>query len=232
MPTTVAADPALLDVRRLRALRGPNLWRLAPVIACEVVTGPLEALTSADVAGFAERLLAALPPVGEHPCSRGTPGGFRERLGEGTGWPHILEHVALELQAQAGSDVEFGRVVAADDPAVWNLVVEYAEEEVGLASVREALALVRACFGDGAPAPAGAAAVARVQAVMERVHLGPSTGAIVEEARRRGIPVRRLNDRSLVQLGLGRHLRRIESTMSDSTSIIAVELAQDKDLTK
>ncbi|HEU4699222.1 MAG TPA: cyanophycin synthetase, partial [Gemmatimonadales bacterium] len=47
-----------------------------------------------------------------------------------------------------------------------------------------------------------------------------------------GIPVRRLNDRSLVQLGLGRHLRRIESTMSDSTSIIAVELAQDKDLTK
>jgi len=43
------------------------------------------------------------------------------------------------------------------------------------------------------------------------VRLGPSTWAIVEEARRRGIPVRRLNSRSLVQLGLGRNLRRIQA---------------------
>jgi cyanophycin synthetase len=55
---------------------------------------------------------------------------------------------------------------------------------------------------------------------------------VVEEARRRGIPVRRLNSGSLVQLGLGRHLRRIQATMTDLTSAIAVELAQDKDDTK
>ena len=62
--------------------------------------------------------------------------------------------------------------------------------------------------------------------------LGPSTGAIVEEARRRGIPVRRLNNYSLVQLGLGRNLRRIQATLTDHTSAIAVEIAQDKDDTK
>ena len=64
------------------------------------------------------------------------------------------------------------------------------------------------------------------------MRLGPSTGAIVEEARRRGIPVRRLNTRSLVQLGLGRNLRRIQATLTDRTSAIAVEIAQDKDDTK
>jgi cyanophycin synthetase len=66
----------------------------------------------------------------------------------------------------------------------------------------------------------------------ESSRLGPSTGAIVEEARRRGIPVRRLNNYSLVQLGLGRNLHRIQATLSDSTSAIGVEIAQDKDDTK
>jgi len=227
-----AIDPGQLSVSRLRALRGPNVWRLAPVIACRLHTGALEDVLSTDVPGFAERLLAALPGVGEHPCSLDRPGGFRERLLEGTGWPHIMEHVALELQAEVGVDARFGRVVRTDQDCVWMLVVEYAEEEVGLASVREALALVQACMREEEGPVDGAAAVARLNAVMQAVHLGPSTGAIVEEARRRGIPVRRLNQRSLVQLGLGKRLRRIESTMSDNTSIIAVELAQDKDLTK
>jgi cyanophycin synthetase len=66
----------------------------------------------------------------------------------------------------------------------------------------------------------------------EEVQLGPSTAAIVEEAHRRGIPVRRLNSRMLVQLGLGRNLRRIQAAMSDFTSAIAVEIAQDKDDTR
>ncbi|HEU4564040.1 MAG TPA: cyanophycin synthetase, partial [Gemmatimonadaceae bacterium] len=66
----------------------------------------------------------------------------------------------------------------------------------------------------------------------EEVRLGPSTAAVVEEARRRGIPVRRLNSRSLIQLGTGRHLRRIQATMTDYTSAIAVEIAQNKSDTK
>src|SRR5688500_13348948 len=88
-------DPNDLRITRLRALRGPNFWRLAPVIACDVHLGALETVTSADIPGFADRLEAALPSLAEHPCTRGTPGGFLERLREGTHFPHILEHVAL-----------------------------------------------------------------------------------------------------------------------------------------
>src|SRR3954471_21566582 len=100
-----------LQVSRIRALRGPNYWRLAPVIACDVRLGSLEQLSSADIQGFNEHLLAALPSLHEHPCTRGGPGGFVDRLQEGTHIPHILEHVALELQTLAGNDVSFGRVV-------------------------------------------------------------------------------------------------------------------------
>jgi cyanophycin synthetase len=229
-PPVPLVDPNELRVTRLRALRGPNYWRLAPVIACDVRLGSLEFVNSASVPGFNERLLGTLPTLREHPCTIGTPGGLVERLERGTHIPHILEHVALELQNLAGSDVGFGRVVASGDAGVWWVIVAYDEEDVGLQSMREAISLVRASLG-GTPFDS-AAKVRELQDLYEHVRLGPSTWAMVEEARRRGIPVRRLNSRSLVQLGLGRNLRRIQATLTDHTSAIAIEIAQDKDDTK
>ncbi|MBA2688253.1 MAG: cyanophycin synthetase, partial [Gemmatimonadaceae bacterium] len=223
-------DAGELQVSRIRALRGPNYWRLAPVIACDVRLGGLEQLSSAEIPGFNDRLLAAVPSLHEHPCTRGGPGGFVERLQEGTHIPHILEHVALELQTLAGNDVSFGRVVPSGDEGVWWLIVAYEEEEVGLRAMQNAVEIVRSCIS-GAEFDAEKL-VASLQELYEDVRLGPSTAAIVEEARRRGIPVRRLNAHSLVQLGLGKNLRRIQSTVTDYTSSIGVEIAQDKDDTK
>jgi cyanophycin synthetase len=223
-------DADQLQVSRIRALRGPNYWRLAPVIACDVQLGSLEQVNSADIPGFYERLTDAIPTLAEHQCTRQEPGGFLERLREGTHLPHILEHVALELQSLAGSDVSFGRVVPSGDPDTWWVIVAYEEEEVGLQSMRDAVKIVRACIADRAIDVDDI--VEQLLALYEAVRLGPSTAAVVEEAKRRGIPVRRLNNYSLVQLGLGKNLRRIQATLSDYTSAIAVEIAQDKDDTK
>ncbi|HEU4452067.1 MAG TPA: cyanophycin synthetase [Longimicrobium sp.] len=223
-------DPDELRISRLRALRGPNFWRLAPVIACDVTLGALEDVPSTEIPGFNERLISLLPTLREHPCSRGAEGGFLERLEEGTHLPHILEHVSLELQTLAGSDVSFGRVVESGDPGVWWLIVAYEEEDVGLEAVREAVRLVKACI-TGEPYDVEET-VEDLHDLLENVRLGPSTAAIVDEADRRGIPVRRLNSYSLVQLGLGKNLRRIQAAMSDYTSAIGVEIAQDKDDTR
>src|SRR3712207_6594570 len=188
--TPPSIDPAQLEITRLRPLRGPNYWRLAPVVVCDVRLGGLETISTADVPGFSDRLLEVLPSLQEHPCSRQRPGGFVERLYEGTGWIHVLEHVALELQTLAGTEVEFGRAVESGDVGVWWLIVEYEEEELGTESVRQAVKLVRACL---AGPPIDIEALLRdLRELLEDVRLGPSTGVIVEEARRRGIPVRRL----------------------------------------
>jgi cyanophycin synthetase len=231
---TTAIEPLIdaeqLQVSRIRALRGPNYWRLAPVIACDVQLGSLEQVSSADIPGFYERLTESIPSLAEHYCTRQEPGGFLERLQEGTHLPHILEHVALELQCLAGCDVSFGRVVPSGDPDTWWVIIAYEEEEVGLQSMRDAVKIVRACIANRAIDVQ--AIVDQLLSLYEAVRLGPSTGAIVEEAKRRGIPVRRLNNYSLVQLGLGKNLRRIQATLSDYTSAIAVEIAQDKDDTK
>ncbi len=219
-----------MRVTRIRALRGPNYWRLAPVIACDVSLGALEEVATADIPGFTDRLLEHLPSLLEHECTRGREGGFVERLREGTRLPHVIEHVALELQIRAGSDVSFGRVVESGDPGVWWVIVAYNEEHVGLEAMRRAVALIRACIDD---TPFDMPATERqMQELYESVRLGPSTAAIVEEATRRGIPVRRLNSGSLVRLGLGKNLRRIQAAMTDFTSAIGTEIAQNKDDTK
>src|SRR5687767_657187 len=196
--TESAAAPGVdandLRVTRVRPLRGPNYWRLAPVIACDVRLGSLEQRSTAELPGFSDRLLAALPTLREHPCSRGTAGGFVERLHEGTHLPHVLEHLSLELQTLAGSDVSFGRVVPSGDEGVWWVIVAYEEEEVGVESMHAAARLVRACV-DGGPVRTDEM-LYDLQRLYETVRLGPSTGAIVEEARRRGISVRRLDNRS------------------------------------
>jgi len=231
---TTAIEPLIdadqLQVSRIRALRGPNYWRLAPVIACDVQLGSLEQVSSADIPGFYDRLTESIPSLAEHYCTRQEPGGFLERLREGTHLPHILEHVALELQSLAGCDVSFGRVVPSGDPDTWWVIIAYEEEEVGLQSMRDAVKIVRACVASRAIDVR--AITDQLISLYEAVRLGPSTGAVVEEAKRRGIPVRRLNNYSLVQLGLGKNLRRIQATLSDYTSAIAVEIAQDKDDTK
>ncbi len=223
-------DVEQLQISRLRAVRGPNFWRLAPVIACDLSLGTLEDVSSADIPGFSDRLIELLPTLRDHPCSRGTSGGFVERLREGTHIPHILEHLALELQNLAGSDVSFGRIVASGDPGIWWLIVAFEEEEVGLESVHESVRLLKACLRE-APFDVEAS-IDTLSDLREEVRLGPSTAAIVEEARRRGIPVCRLNSRMLVRLGLGRNQRRVQAAMSDNTSAIAVEIAQDKDDTR
>jgi cyanophycin synthetase len=223
-------DPAELEVTRIRALRGPNFWRLAPVIACDIRLGALEHVTSEAIPNMNQRLVEAMPSLQLHKCTRGKPGGFVERLNEGTHIPHILEHLALELQSIIGNDVSFGRVVPSGDEGVWWLIVEFQEEQVGIRAMKDAVSILRACI-------AGQdfdidAIIDDLLSLYESSRLGPSTGAIVEEARRRGIPVRRLNNYSLVQLGLGRNLHRIQATLTDKTSAIGVEIAQDKDDTK
>ena len=66
----------------------------------------------------------------------------------------------------------------------------------------------------------------------QRNLLGPSTNSIVEAARNRNIPFRRLNDNSLIQFGYGVKMRRMRASESDQTGCIAESIAQDKDLTR
>ena len=64
----------------LRTLRGANYWSSRPVTRLDVAVGEYDEIHSADVPGFTEALIRALPGLWEHRCSIGERGGFVTRL--------------------------------------------------------------------------------------------------------------------------------------------------------
>jgi cyanophycin synthetase len=219
-----------MEFRKVLVLRGPNYWANFPVLEAWVDLGELRDSSSDELPGFNERLMRWLPTMIEHRCSIGHRGGFFERLRRGTYQAHILEHVALELQSLAGDEVGFGRTRETAEDGVYKVALEYLEEEVGRRSLEVARDLCLAAVYDR-PFDV-AAAVKELRLLGEQVRLGPSTRSIVDAAIARGIPVRRLNSGSLVQLGYGAKQRRILAAETDRTGAIAESIAQDKELTR
>jgi len=193
--------------------------------------GVLEEWPSNMIPGFAEALVNVLPSLDEHACSLGRRGGFVSRLREGTWLGHVSEHVAIELQSLAGTEVHLGKTRGAGGAGMYNVVYEYREEDVGLEAGRIAVALVNHLVSpDMAPFDFGDA-LDRLILLAEREAFGPSTGALIDEAVSRDIPWIRLDRHSLVQLGQGIHQQRIRATMTSRTGAIGVDIASDKSLT-
>src|SRR5688500_11663153 len=119
-------------ITTLHATRGPNFWSRRSVIRLDVAVGAYEDISSADVPGVTDALVTAMPGLEEHRCSIGERGGFVLRLRRGTYMPHIIEHVALELQDIIGHEVGYGRTRGGDDPGEYTLVFEHLHEHVGL----------------------------------------------------------------------------------------------------
>ena len=140
-------DPfAEIRVTGLRTLRGINYWSRHPVTRVDVRIGAYDAISSADVDGFTEALVRALPGLAEHRCSIGERGGFVVRLRRGTYTAHIVEHVALELQAMIGHRVGYGRTRGAGAPGAYTLVFGHEHEGVGRRAAIRAVDIVRDAF--------------------------------------------------------------------------------------
>jgi cyanophycin synthetase len=219
-----------MEFRKVLALRGPNIWANFPVLEAWVDLGRFEDYPSNTLPGFNDRLMAWLPSMIEHRCTPGVRGGFFQRLRDGTWLGHILEHVTLELQTLAGTPVGFGKAREMSERGVYKVVIEYQDEQVARECLTTAHRLLMAAVNDD---PFDVTAeIERLREFTHQICLGPSTRSIVEAAMARGIPARRLNAASLIQLGQGAKLRRIMAAETDRTGAIAEEIAQDKELTR
>jgi cyanophycin synthetase len=221
-----------MKIVEIKVLRGPNFWsiRRPKLIQMKLDLEEMEEYPTNKVEGFKEKLEEILPSLYEHRCSEGVPGGFFSRVEEGTWMGHVIEHVALELQTLAGMDMGFGRTRGTGKIGEYFVIFDYMEEEVGKFAAKSAFNLVQHLI-NGSPYDL-AQEVQQMRELREDNRLGPSTGSIVEEAERRGIPYIRLNKHSLVQLGYGIHQKRIRATIASTTSCIAVDIAGDKEETK
>lgn len=213
-----------MEVSRVRALRGPNLWShhtsVEAIVAC---TSEEESI--AGLPGFETRLRSRFPQLGQL-----QPFGHEEDVLDPVPMAEVLEIVALALQAEAGCPVTFSRTTATVEQGIYQVVVEYSEEDVGRLALELAQQLIEAARKD-APFDLQAA-LTQLRDLDEDVRLGPSTGSIVQAAVERNIPFRRLTEGSLVMFGWGSKQRRIQAAEIDATGAIAETIAQDKELTK
>jgi cyanophycin synthetase len=208
-----------MDVSRIRPLRGPNLWTRHTAIEALVRCQPEDQLSAHP--GFESRLRHLFPGIGAlRPSERNTPLTLA----------HALEAATLHLQIQAGCPVTFSRTTPTPEEGLFQVVVEYTEEQVGRRALELAEQVCQAALLDQ-PFELDQS-VAQLRELDEDIRLGPSTGSIVDAAVARGIPFRRLTEGSLVQLGWGSKQRRIQAAEIDSTSAIAEFIAQDKELAK
>jgi len=209
-----------MQVSRIRALRGPNLWThhtaIEAVVACSE-----SKIAIGSIPGFEERLRALFPQL--PPLQPNGQNGI-------VSIAQVLELATLGLQAHAGCPVTFSRTTRTLEPGIFQVVVQYSEEAVGRLALELAQQLCQAADEDGPFDLEGA--LAQLRELDEDVRLGPSTGSIVDAAVARNIPFRRMTEGSMVMFGWGSRQRRIQAAETDATSAIAESIAQDKELTK
>jgi len=220
-----------MEIREIQAIEGANAFSHRPIIRAVVDLQEWTERFSHELGDFRFRLVEKLPTLADHYCSRGKLGGFIERLQEGTLIGHVIEHVTIDLLTQAGQTIKYGKTMAIiEEPGVYEIIFNYEAKEGAVEAFRQAFNLVNTLLNQGEFDVSQA--VNHIKDVMAEYELGSSTKVIVDACQERGIPVHRLNENSLLQLGYGRNQRRIEATMTDTTSSIAVDLACDKEMTK
>ncbi|WP_304459159.1 cyanophycin synthetase [Alicyclobacillus sendaiensis] len=219
-----------MNIVRIRFIEGPNIFTYRPILLARLELGAYTGKESIDIPGFRERLLHHFPGLWQHHCSKGRPGGFIERLEDGTYFGHICEHVAIEIGHLAGIPANYGKTVYAGRAGLYDVAIECASFPAQRRALEAALDVVTALAEGREPGDLDAL-VREVARLYEGDRLGPSTQAIVDACRRRNIPVRRLQG-SFLELGYGVHRKRIEATITDRTSCVAADIASDKALTK
>ena len=220
----------MIEINELRALRGPNRYTRHPAVFMVLDIKEYENRPSNKVNGFPDRLVKLIPSFQEHGCSIGKPGGFIQRLRNGTWAGHIIEHIAIELQCLAGMEVGYGKTFDTSKQGIYIVVFRYHVESAGLRAAKEAVSLFET-VAEGKHFDISKV-VSDLKILREDHMLGPTTWSIVKEAKARDIPFIRLNENSYIQLGYGAHQKRIQASITSQTSAIAVETADEKTRTK
>src|SRR3984893_16537597 len=240
-----------MKILQTQVYRGANLWAPVPVIRLSLEISGSEVRSTDLIPGFYEKLATALPLMDEHQCSPIMRGSFFGRVREGITLHHVAQHMVLELQNIAGQKLDCGKTCLAFDPGdetitTRHAVFQYEQQDVGIAAGHLAVRLLEFFLQPERERNFDfVSELKEFKRLAASLSYGPSTRALVAEARRRDIPVQRLDEsrervqlgrgtralRSLLQLGYGKHQRRIWAPYISTESHLAADIALNKDLT-
>jgi UDP-N-acetylmuramyl tripeptide synthase len=215
-----------------RFLRGANVHADSPCLLSVIDLDDLYGVSSQQLPGFNDALLALMPSLHGQLVPSGQRGGFALRLREGTYLGRVVEQLTLELQTLAGAPASYGRTrPVSGRPGQYRIVCAYQCERAAQPAFRLAVDIVDA-LARGESFDLGP----RLQELRETIAdhaVSTATAAVLAAAHERGVPVQRISeDANLYQLGWGCKQKRLQGTTTSDTSFVAVKIAGDRQLTK
>ena len=206
---------------------GPNVHAREALIRFKLDVKPSYAETLQGLgAGVIDRLADVLPGLAVEQAEWLAVLRAGEKLSVGD----LVARLALALQHAAGIDGTLAWSESTADPDSVQVFYSYDNEDIGIEAGEVACDMLAAIARAEDEAPDLSKTVEDFLRYSERRSLGPSAMELVRAAQARDIPVDRLNDASLIQVGEGKYQQRIEAALTSRTPHIAVEIASDKNL--
>lgn len=220
-----------MNIDSLSVYVGPNVHAREAVIRLKLDVRPSYAETLEGLgAEVIDTLAAELPGL-----AREQPEWVAAlRAGETLCVGDLVGKLALALQHAAGIDGTLAWSEPTGDPDFVEVFYSYGNEDIGIEAGEVACDMLAAIARHAQDSEEEVLDLEKdvddFLDYAERRSLGPSAMELVRAAQARDIPVYRLNDASLIQVGQGKYQQRIEAALTSKTSHIAVEVASDKNL--
>ncbi|WP_251861588.1 cyanophycin synthetase [Clostridium sp. Marseille-Q2269] len=218
-----------MKIENIRVFEGRNIYSHKKCIRMDVDLEGYSNISSKEIKGFNKTLVNYIPELKDHCCCVGRKGGFVERLYEGTYLSHICEHLIIALQNKIGINVSYGKAREIEGEKYY-IIYQYQYKNAAIECGKIAVNLINNII-NGKKYDVKAK-VKELMCLLKSEELGPSTSSIIEQAKKRNIPIMRIGEDSMFQLGYGVKGKFIEATMCNDTSSVSVDIACDKLLSK
>jgi cyanophycin synthetase len=212
----------LLDIK---TMRGHSFWSSEEehLTVLEVEIGQDGALPEETCKSIMDKLMKILPSLFE-------PG--KELIYQhqrGMKAEELIGGVAVELQLLAGMNSRYIQAPVLEKnvrQVVYTHAVDRAGEYAGERAVKIVKQLVEGEYDEISYD------VDELIRLKHRHSIGPTTGYLLEEIKRKNIPYRQFSGGSLIILGYGKRQRKIRTAITGTTSGLGMEIASDKEETK
>lgn len=215
-----------MNILEIGVMRGPSYWSVKhhQLIVLTLDIQETIVFTNWPADHFIHTVEKLLPGI----CIRKN--SLNGHIHTNTWIGYLIERIALALQNRAGMHTEFGLTCKNDMATTCQVVFAYQEEEAGKYAAKAAVRLGEAVLENRAYDVQ--ADILALKNIAAHHHPGPTTGSIIDEAKKRNVPVFRFDNLPIIQFGYGIHQKRIRASISSQTSSIGVDIACNKDETK
>jgi cyanophycin synthetase len=219
-----------MNIIQIKVMNGPNYWSITneKLIVLKVDFEDYPSHTN-EIKGFADRL-DDLFYYSLHASDYDNEKAFIKSVRNGSTLANVVEYFAMDLLKLAGMPCDFGITYPTEKKNIYHVIFSYTVEQVGTFAAESAVYITEALLeGKNYDLDWD---IQRMKELKQRYKPSISTAALLNEAKKRGIPFNQGFNKRETIFGYGARQRKINGILTESTSLMGAEATSDKDLTK